>query len=230
MSVSIRPPLLTMASDLDEPEPWVMTASPGAVLIAPIRLMTARQRLATATEDLVLGLTDLGFLGGTNGPAIGAGDPQLTAPRELVLLLPTELLEPVAHLRRRAVRLSEEDIGSQLHDRDAWLATWHHFVDTKEGLGIGLLDQSRLANGDLRILPCDASRRYVFATPHDTELSALLDRFGGLKTFALAEQFDHRHPSFSADGDAPGCPPLAGATQVLAPAGRLHLLEEISAP
>ncbi len=151
MSVSIRPPLLTSTSDLDEPEPWVMTAVPGAVLVAPIRLLTARQRLATSPEDLVLGLTDLGYLGSPRAPAAAAGIQVVPAPSELVLVLPAELLDHVARVRLRALRFGVQVATSaQSFDPDAWLTTWHHFVDSTQGLAMTLLDQSREANGDLR--------------------------------------------------------------------------------
>jgi len=225
MSVSIRPPLLTSTSDLDEPEPWVMTAVPGAVLVAPIRLLTARQRLATSPEDLVLGLTDLGYLGSPGAPAAAAGIQVVPAPSELVLVLPAELLDHVARVRLRALRFGVQVATSaQSFDPDAWLTTWHHFVDSTQGLAMTLLDQSREANGELRLLPSDAGRRYVFATPHDTEPALLLDRFGGLRSFANAEQLDHRHPSFAADPELPGVT-AAGPPLAMQPDAPLHLLE-----
>src|SRR5580658_8912017 len=93
-----RTSLLMLAASIGTSDPWVMTASSGAVTLVPYRMLSLDDRLPTTEPRVTLRLTHLGRVDSAEAERRGLSRSPLRDRSEVVLLLSWSLLSAVAEL------------------------------------------------------------------------------------------------------------------------------------
>ena len=157
-----RTSLLMLAASIIDSDPWVMDATSCAVTLTPLRMMSGPERMSISDLSVLLDLTDLGRLGGTEGDRGALVTSPLRSQCHVVLLLPWSLLSSIAELDHQARTTSREI--PRCYASDDWLTTWHHFI---EGGDWELSDHDNIPAkciAMLHSLPFEGSWHFVLAS------------------------------------------------------------------
>ena len=172
-----------LAASIGYSDPWVMSASCGAITLTPVRMMSVDERRATAEESVLLNLTDLGHLSGTADTLAISDDSPMRHRSEVVLLLPWSLASVVAELDV----LARFDVGDRPRNYapEDWLTTWHHFVEANEWQPAVKDIEIRRQTDSLRGLPFVGMRHFVLgsvateASTHEYDMNLVLNEILG---------------------------------------------------
>jgi hypothetical protein len=122
--------MLTLAASIGTSDLWVMAAWSEAVTLTPLRMLSRAELEAAREKSVLLCLSDLGHLGGSDNVADGTSTSPLRSMSDVVLLLSWSLLPAVAELdlvARRCTRTIPDRYAAE-----DWLTTWHHFVEADD--------------------------------------------------------------------------------------------------
>jgi hypothetical protein len=168
---AVRPSLFMRDSSIGTSDPWLLSATPGSIRLAPIRLMSAQDRRTWPEESVLVNLTELAHL--DRDGARRASSLTIPLAPQVVLLLSWSVVPTLARLDAVA-RRSPSD--GQLPDED-WLTTWHHFVETDDAQSSAAVPTMTRRASALDVLLSPGPRRYVFGTvcgdPHTRRTDAL---------------------------------------------------------
>ena len=218
--------LLMLAASIGSSDPWVMTASSGAVTLTPYRMMSAYERLQSAEQRVLLSLTDLGHLGDTEDGRPSLVHSPLRTRSEVVLLLPWSLLSTVAELDVVA-RTSSREIPSRYAPED-WLTAWHHFVDGDDWGSLALGDDVTRYAGLLSKLPFTGMRHFILAA--SATVGSVRERHGSLALRDAFAEGDSDHLTPTVGHDPRDVDPLVFTNPGSAPEGLSPLFKVAGQP